>query len=248
MFHRNVLLLFGVFIIAHFFALVNMASYQKYAFAFYAKGRNCVMLLNYPFTNAKKCDILNNGGSSDRCLIRLFYFLTKALSSVILILGPLKGGAELNTGDLLLLSITFPYVICFLLTLNGLRLRGFEESIRDFYWPLRDKFPREYVEQDKIIKTVRKWMALKTSGTIHWMVCVMHYLHILMTIFPIFTLIVFCIIPIEQAIVYFLMLLPFGMIAILREVYIWQQYARCKKIKKTDPKYAKHDIDTSIRW
>ena len=154
----------------------------------------------------------------------------------------------MNTGDLLLLSITFPYVICFLLTLNGLSLRGFEKSIRDFYWPLRDKFPREYVEQDKIIKTVRKWMALKTSGTIHWMVCVMHYLHILMTIFPIFTLIVFCIIPIEQAIVYLLMLLPFGMIAILREVYIWQQYARCKKIKKTDPKYAKHDIDTSIRW
>ena len=80
MFHRNVLLLFGVFIIAHFFALVNMASYQKYAFAFYAKGRNCVTLLNYPFTNAKKCDILNNGGSSDRCLIRLFYLQNNSLN------------------------------------------------------------------------------------------------------------------------------------------------------------------------
>ena len=154
----------------------------------------------------------------------------------------------MNTGDLLLLSIIFPYVIFFLLALNGLNLRGFEESIRDFYWPLRDKFPREYVEQNKVIKTVRKWMAMKTKGTIHWMVCAMHYLHICMTIFPILTLIVFCIIPMEQAIVYLLMLFPFGMIAILREVYIWQQYARCKKIKKTDPKYAKHDIDNSINW
>ena len=248
MFHRNVLLLFGVFIIAHFFALVNMASYQKYAFAFYAKGRNCVTLLNYPFTNAKKCDILNNGGSSAGCLIRLFVYLTKTPFFAILIPRSLEGGDELNTGDLLLLSIIFPHVIFFLLALNGLNLRGFEESTRDFYWPLRDKFPREYVEQNKIIKTVRKWMAMKTKGTIHWMVCVMHYLHICMAIFPIFTLIVFCIIPIEQAIVYLLMLLPFGMIAILREVYIWQQYARCKKIKKTDPKYAKHDIDQSIRW
>ena len=73
MFHRTVLLFFGDFIIPHFLALVNMASYQKYAFAFYAKGRNCVTLLNSPFTNAKKCDILNNGGSRDRCLIRLLF-------------------------------------------------------------------------------------------------------------------------------------------------------------------------------
>ena len=248
MFHRTILLFFGVFIIPHFFAHVNMASYQKYTFAFYAKGRNCGALLNYPFTNAKKCDILNNGGSSDRCLIRFFVYLTKTPFLAILIPRSLEGGDELNTGDLFLLSIIFPYVIFFLLALNGLNLRGFEESTRDFYWALRDKFPREYVEQNKIIKTVRKWMAMKTKGTIHWMVCVMHYLHIFMTIFPIFTLIVFCIIPTEQTVILFLMLSPFGMIVILRELYVWQQYARCKKIKKTDPKYAKHDIDKSIHW
>ena len=74
MFHRTVLLFFGDFIIPHFLAIVNMASYQKYVFAFYAKGRNCVTSSNSPFTNAKKCDILNNGGSSDSCLIRLFVY------------------------------------------------------------------------------------------------------------------------------------------------------------------------------
>ena len=154
----------------------------------------------------------------------------------------------MNTGDLLLLSITFSYVVFFILALKGLNLRSFEEATRDFYWALRDKFPREYVEQNKIIKTVRKWMVLKTNGTIHWIVYVMHYLHIFMTIFPIFTLIVFCIIPTEQTVGLLLMLSPLGMIVILREVYIWWQYARCKKIKKTDPQYAKHDIDNSIHW
>ena len=97
MFHRNVLLLFGVFIIAHFFALVNMASYQKYAFAFYAKGRNCVTLLNYPFTNTKKCDILNNGGSSDRCLIRLFFCQNQMREKTKKLLIFQKGCAIINT-------------------------------------------------------------------------------------------------------------------------------------------------------
>ena len=41
MFHRTVLLLVGVFIIPHFFAIVNMANCKKCAFNFCRKSRNC---------------------------------------------------------------------------------------------------------------------------------------------------------------------------------------------------------------
>ena len=41
MFHRTVLLFFGVFIIAWFFANVNMANCKKCAFNFCRKSRNC---------------------------------------------------------------------------------------------------------------------------------------------------------------------------------------------------------------
>ena len=53
MFHRTVLLLVGVFIIPHFFAIVNMANCKKCAFNFCRKSRNCNKCL-IPYLQTQK--------------------------------------------------------------------------------------------------------------------------------------------------------------------------------------------------
>ena len=149
----------------------------------------------------------------------------------------------LNAVETLLLALILPPIVAFLYGINGLRRS--EESIREFYWPLRDKFPREYVNQNRIIKIVRKWMRLKTTGTIHWSTCFFHYFQILLAISPSVMLIAFLITGSDQTVVLFLrfgFLWPLLLLALLDQVFIWIQVSRCKKIKKTDPKYANHEI------
>ena len=71
---------------------------------------------------------------------------------------------------------------------------------------------------------------------------------IVFAISPIFMLIIFLVKQSEQVIYTFLAIgiaLPFGLFYILMEIFTMLQVIRCKKIKKTIPRYSKSEI---YRW
>ena len=147
---------------------------------------------------------------------------------------------------ILLIALFAPLILVFLSGINGFKRR--ERSIREFYYILREKYPRSYVQQNKILKFVRKCFGMEIKGTIHWITCFLHYFQIVFAISPIFMLIIFLVKQSEQVIYTFLAIgiaLPFGLFYILMEIFTMLQVIRCKKIKKTIPRYSKSEI---YRW
>ena len=148
-----------------------------------------------------------------------------------------------DTKDLLLIGIALPFVVVFLSGINGLKRQ--EKQISDFYWPLREKYPRSYVKQNKVIKFIRKCFGMQTKDNIHWMTCVLHYLQLISVISPIFMLITFLFVPLEEIVVAFLVFgfsFPFGLLVILAALFYSLQTWRCVGIKKKDPKHSKREF------
>ena len=141
--------------------------------------------------------------------------------------------------------MVLPLVLVFLSGING--FRRCEEYICNFYWPLREKYHRSYVKQNKTIKFVRKCFGMETKENIHWITCLLHYLQIIATISPVFMLVTFLFIPLKQTVIVFLIFgfsLPFGLCVILHWIFFSLQVLRCVKIRKTDPKHSKRKFYT----
>ena len=136
----------------------------------------------------------------------------------------------------------FPYVSVF--AIGRRNNAGLETYLRNFYKPLAEKYPRSYVRQNKALKVLRKWLKMDTTRYIHWMTCVIHYIHMVVMILPILSLIVFLFVPTPAVIVAFcvgaLCLLAFD------SFFVWGlfflQHSRCRKIKKNDPRYSETEF------
>lgn len=147
---------------------------------------------------------------------------------------------------LVLLGIILPFVAFFL---AGSLIRRHERYLSDFYWALRETFPRKYVKQNKLIKFVRKRLGLETKNSIHWLICLFHYFQIVMVVSPIFTSFLYLFIPVGNAIVisYVIGLGPYGVISIMDDILMLIQVQRCKKIKKTNSIYSGRDFKGTWR-
>ena len=76
------------------------------------------------------------------------------------------------------------------------------------------------------------------------MICLYHYLQIVMLTGPIFMLFLPVFLPIGKAIVisYVIGLGPYGLMGLIDGIFLNLQIQICKKIKKTNPKYSKADF------
>ena len=128
--------------------------------------------------------------------------------------------------------------------LSGVVIRHHEKCIRSFYWPLREKFPRSYVNQSKIVRIVRSLFKIDTQGSIHWLIRLCHYFQLSSLIAPILMLILPLFLPMERFIVLCFMIGwgPFVLISLIDGPFLIVQVAKCKKIKKENPKYSKKDF------
>ena len=123
-------------------------------------------------------------------------------------------------------------------------IRRREDAVSCFYWPLRKKYPRSYVKQHKIVKSIRKRFGLDTKGTIHWMHCLYHYLQLVMLISPILLLVLFLFMPPLKAVLIsgIFAFGPIVFIALSSDILMIVLALRCEKIKKTEPEYSKCKI------
>ena len=127
---------------------------------------------------------------------------------------------------------------------SGVIIKRHEKTIMAFYWALREKYTHSYVTPNKVVNFVRKCCRMKAENSIHWVVCIFHYLQIVMVTSPIFMLLLPIFIPLEKAIgiCYIIGLGPYGVIAFMDGAFLILQVHRCKRIKKTNPKYAKREF------
>lgn len=136
-----------------------------------------------------------------------------------------------------LIAIFSPFINFFLLKVLNLRA---ERVVCEFYSALKEKNPRSYLTQNKLIKTIRKFSGMNTKWKIHWVHCIGNYLQLIAVITPLILLIlhlVYCI----NGIVY-IMFDFCGLVIVLWGVFIGIFTLclcfRCKKIKKNNPKYS----------
>lgn len=140
------------------------------------------------------------------------------------------------------LALLLPIALSFL-TGNG--IKRCENSVSAFYHPLREKYPGGYVRQNRVVTFIRNLLRMDTQGTIHWTVCVEHYLQIGLAFSPVLSLSLLLFRSLEAAAVWGLVFftgIPMAVMAILLEVTMWVLAARCKRIQKTDPRYAKRNM------
>ena len=146
--------------------------------------------------------------------------------------------------DLQIIPICF--FLCFFWFLcSGDFIDRHENVVRDFAYALREKYPRSYVQQNKVIKFIRKRFAMRTDRSLHWVICVLHYLQIVMAISPALVLLALLFVPPEKTVVTCLLiqLSPFGLMAIIRLAFTTLQALRCMRIKRKSPgsKWRLHD-------
>lgn len=134
------------------------------------------------------------------------------------------------------------------LFLTGVIIRRSEKCVSSFYYPLREKYPRSYVRQNKIIRFIRTIYKMDTNSSIHWMYCVFHYLQIITIPLSVFVLLIMLIIPscisVEKTVSISMAasLGHFGLISMGDQMLTCVEVSKCKKIKKENPKYAKRDF------
>ena len=140
----------------------------------------------------------------------------------------------IDTLDCFLMALIVPIVVVFLSGMNGFRRS--DERLRENYWKLREKYPRSYVKQNRVVKFVRKYfLQVETKEKIHWVECIVHYLQIVATLSPIFMLITFIFIPTKEVALLFLIFgfcIPYGASVILYELYFALQCIRGIRIRK----------------
>lgn len=143
--------------------------------------------------------------------------------------------------ELCMILVIAPFVVIFS---SRYMIKQDEDIIRAFYVPLRKKYTHSYIKQNKLIQIIRKRLRLYTDGTIHWMISVCHYLQLVMAVVPILVLPLMLFMPIINVfLIYSIVGLgPIGLIVFIESAFRVLQVQRCKKIKKTDPKYSKCEI------
>ncbi len=148
----------------------------------------------------------------------------------------------MNSNDAYLVLI--PLVLFFFV---GVMIRRHERSIRNFYWMLREASPKSYVKQNKIIRLIRKLFGLKTDGSIHRMICLYHAIQIFTLFSPMGRLFVPLFVPPEyvSTVCCLIMVIPVALCFITYDVFTVIQHAKCKKIQKKYPAYAKIEL---YRW
>ena len=123
---------------------------------------------------------------------------------------------------------------------SGIIKRG-ERYACNFYLPLRDGHPKEYFKQPKLIKRLRKYFKLSTYDNLHWVYIMLHYLQIVILCTAALPLILALFYSIDFVVIVHLFAVG-SMLFVFRaieSIFEFVQGARCNKIKKTNPKYAK---------
>ena len=141
-----------------------------------------------------------------------------------------------------LMMIFSPYLI---LWRSAVFAKRHEESFKGFYKPLREKYPRSYRKQNDVIAFVRGISRLNTRETVHWVLCVCHYMQIYYALAPIWMTLLVIFLPINDAIA---ISMPLGHMLPIIILVFWLDgfsillYIRCRKIQKKNPKYAEVNI------
>lgn len=138
-----------------------------------------------------------------------------------------------------LFIIFFPFIAFWC---TGIFLFRTERLVGNFYWPLREYYPRSYVKQSPLISSLRKKFKMDSTGTIHWFICLMHYFQLVMLTLPPISLLLFLILTKEWAMRICIMIpLMSFMVTVGGMGYIFtlSQCIKCSKIRKRNPKYSK---------
>ena len=127
---------------------------------------------------------------------------------------------------------------------TGIAIKHHEVTVVRFYWALREKYPRSYIKQTRPVSYIRRRFGMDHKGTIHWMICVFHYLQFLALPAPIIGVVLYFVFPWEHsiAIVFTIGFFPLTAILIIGKAFAFVQYARCNRIKKKDLRYAKAEL------
>jgi hypothetical protein len=148
------------------------------------------------------------------------------------------------------ISFVLTYIIgsVVALFLTGVIIKRSQKCVSAFYSPLREKYPKSYFKQNKIIKFIRNFYKMDTQSTIHWGYCIYHYIQLTsatsLPIIMILSLFFHTLIPYEKVIsIGFLISCGhFGVIALTDDLLLLVETSKCKKIKKENAKYAKKDF------
>ncbi len=126
-------------------------------------------------------------------------------------------------------------------------IKRIERALAEFYHPLRNAHPKEYVKQSRAVKFIRKHTGLSDYDNIHWAYSVLHYLQIILVLgTPVVLSSGFFTTVKEAANIYLVFWLTVTLaFSFFAEGFAFVQAIRCRKIKKTDPKYAKCEVH---RW
>lgn len=122
----------------------------------------------------------------------------------------------------------------------NIRIKRIERGLRQFYLPLRDEHPKEYVKQTKAIKFIRSHTGLSDYDNIHWVYSVLHYLQIILILGTPLTLASGFFTTVNEADIYigFFLIVMFAF-CLFSYTFAIVQATRSDKIKKTNPKYSK---------
>lgn len=138
-------------------------------------------------------------------------------------------------------------ILFFQLIFIGIEVKRFERYLSDFRWALRETYPKSYFKQIALIRFVRKLFKADIKISLHWMTVLYHCYQLLALIVLIITFLASLFMPAEyfDAADFYAIknlkfaLLPFGVICIAEYIFLLVQYNKCKKIRKTNPKYSK---------
>lgn len=140
-----------------------------------------------------------------------------------------------------LLRIFSPFITFFLLKVINFRA---ERVVSEFHFALQEKYPRSFVKQRKIVKTVRKFSGMDTKQKIHWMFCLGNYLQFIVIIFPLIMFLLHLMFGIDRIAFRILnfCIIVIGSWALLISFFVLFLCFRCKRIKKKNPKYSKCEL------
>ena len=131
--------------------------------------------------------------------------------------------------------------------LLNIGIKRIERAFEEFYSPLINEHPKEYVKQSKVIKFIRKHTGFDDFYEIHWIYCVLHFFPIILVLGTPIVLSSRIFTTMEASFkLYIVFLVTVSVVCrLIMFVFGAVQEIRCSKIKKTNPKYAKRYV---LRW
>lgn len=122
----------------------------------------------------------------------------------------------------------------------GYLMNRHEKCLRNFRVALREKYPRSYVKQNKVIKFIRKKYGMDTKRTIHWISWFLYHLQFVIAVPSVLALFLLLFFSPETVaiIVWAVSAGTFGFLAVVNETLMLVQVARCNRMRKKDPLYS----------